>query len=165
MKLFLNIFFITITFCSLSKAADTKSPSTPPPFQITLLEDKKSTAVIYENSNKDVSIFRVQFKILNDSVKNLDVAKVYFYNDKRELIDTLTNFGTQFLGASNTLKDLHGLDKNKLYNLEFTYQKGTVKWKYLVAVIGTKEQVVGRTLPSSEKPANFDFPEKDKLAN
>jgi hypothetical protein len=158
MKTFLTTLALTLSLITFANAAGKA------PFQIVLVDEKRGTNAIWAGSNKQISVYRLQFRITEDNVKSLDIAKIYFFNDKKELVDTLTNFAVPILNGSNTITNLKDLDKNKLYTLEFAFTKGEVqKTRYILAVLGTKDQVVARITPSSEKPANFEFPEKAKL--
>ena len=160
MRLFILTFSLILAFSTFARAEGKAK------FQITLLEDKRGSNIVTSGSNgnwKQAGMFRLQFKILDESITKLDFAKIYFYNDKRELVDTLMPSNTSFLRQNNTISNLKNLDKNKLYNMEFIYTKGDLKWKYLIAILGDKNAVVAYVKPSGEKASAFDFPEKAQL--
>jgi len=118
--------------------------------------------------------FRIQFKILDPSVASLDTAIVYLFDQKKELIGSLKDFGPQakiagtdskenILNYPNMLNTLSGLEKNKSYNLIFRYTQNEIPFKYAVGVIGTKDKIVADTIPGSAKLDEFTFEGKDRL--
>ena len=118
--------------------------------------------------------FRVQFKVTDPAVTSLDKAVVYLFNQKKELVGSLadvdpqakisgTNIKENVLNYPNMLSQLTGLEKNRNYNLIFMYTMNEIQFKYAVAVIGTKDKVVGDTIPGSSKIEEFTFDGKDKL--
>ena len=118
--------------------------------------------------------FRVQFKVTDPAVTSLDKAVVYLFNQKKELVGSLadvnpqakisgTNIKENVLNYPNMLSQLTGLEKNRNYNLIFMYTMNEIQFKYAVAVIGTKDKVVGDTIPGSAKIEEFTFDGKDKL--
>jgi hypothetical protein len=158
MKSFLTTLALTLSLITFANAAGKA------PFQIVTVDEKRGTNAIWAGSRQQISVFRIQFRINEDNVKSLDLAKIYFFNDKKELVDTLTNFAVPVLNQGNVITNLSNLDKNKLYTLEFAFTKGEVnKTRYMLAVIGTKDQVVAKITPSSEKASSLEFPEKAKL--
>lgn len=162
MKLFFTTLAIILALSPFAHATG------KPRFQITILEDKRSTNVVTSGGNgnwKQTGMFRMQFKILDASINKLDFAKIYFFNEQKELVDTLLPSGTSFMRQNYTIKNLKDLEMNKPYNMEFIYTKGDIKWKYIVAVLGTKDEVVSYVKPAGEKASNFEFPEKEKLVD
>ena len=117
---------------------------------------------------------RVQFKITDSSVNSLDTAIIYLFNQKKELVGSLSEYSPQakisgtnirenILNYPNMLSALTGLEKNKAYNLIFMYRLNEVQYRYAVAVLGTKDKVVADTYPGSAKVDEFTFDGKDKL--
>jgi hypothetical protein len=118
--------------------------------------------------------FRVQFKISDPAVNSLDAAMIYLFNQKKELVGSLSDFsptaklsGTDVrenvINYPNMLTSLTGLEKNKNYNLIFMYTANEIQFKYAVAVVGTKEKLVADTIPGSARADDFAFDGKDKL--
>jgi hypothetical protein len=138
-------------------------------FQITALEDKRSIPVVFTGNNggnfKQAALFRVQFKILDPSINKLDFVKIYFFNDQKELVDSMLPTWSSYMRQNYTLRNLKELEMNRLYNVEFVYPKGDLKWKYMIAVLGNKDEVVSYVKPQGEKASSFVFPEKEKLVD
>jgi hypothetical protein len=160
-------FFTTLTLIlALSTFAHAEGKAR---FQITGLEDKRSIPVVFTGNNggnfKQAALFRVQFKILDPTINKLDFAKIYFFNDQKELVDTMVPSWSSYMRQNYTLRNLKELEINRPYSVEFVYPKGDLKWKYMIAVIGNKDEVASYIKPQGEKASNFDFPEKGKLVD
>jgi len=133
------------------------------------------TVVDEKGAATKLKYFRIQFKILDPAVTSLDTAAVYLFNQKKELVGSLTQFNQQVQYVGSETKEnlmssypnmpgtLTGLEKNKNYNLVFTYRHNEIQFKYAVGVIGTKDRVVADTIPGSAKLDDFAFDGKDKL--
>lgn len=118
--------------------------------------------------------FRIQFKITEPGITSLDTAVVYLFNQKKELVGSLTEINPQakmsgtnasenVLNYPNMITVLTGLDKNKSYNLIFMYTQNEIQFKYAIGVIGTKEVIVADANPTA-RVEDFNFDGKDKLA-
>ena len=156
---------------------NTAAPKGNAPFKITSFMNSQIPDAFTDAKGARITMkyFRVQFKITDASVASLDSAVVYLFNQKKELVGSLTDMNPQaklagvnasenVLNYPNMLSTLTGLEKNKSYNLIFMYQLNEIQFKYAVAVLGTKEMVVADTIPGSAHVQDFNFDGKDRLA-
>ena len=113
-----------------------------------------------------VKIFRIQFRITDDSVTALDTGKIYFFDNDKALIHTIeieTGASRQTLmNTPNLISSLSGLKKGKSYNIVVPYNPAQIKWRTAIVVMGAKEQFTAKTSPASAKIKDFEFKEKDR---
>ncbi|MDD2709017.1 MAG: hypothetical protein PHV34_13610 [Verrucomicrobiae bacterium] len=140
------------------------------PLTITLFQQANAANWFYTSKGRTsaVKLFKVQFKVLDDSLTEFEVARVYLYNDKKELIHTLAEpEGSEnakgMQGIPNIISMPKNLRKNTGYHLLFAYPGDQIKWKYAVAVLGTDQAVVADAIPHMSKAHDFEFKEKPLL--
>lgn len=157
-QLFAFIIALTGTVVAQEAAPTPKKPT----FDITSCKENSYPAPEGFYWPKDKKMFKLTFKMLDDSVSSLDRAAIYLYNDKKELVDTLVNVDEARHLASSTPNIITKLDelKKKTYNLIFPFEANILKYKYMIAVIATKEAVSIATNPTNLNVAEFDFKEK-----
>ncbi len=142
-----------------------------PPFMITSLMSTQPPDWHFtgkDDSNHILKCFKLHFKVVDPSVTSLKEARIYLYNQNKELVHTLATIeakGDQMLGIPNVITTLAGLNKltpNKVYSLIYTYDATIIKWNYAIAVIGVDRQFVAKIQPMTDLNG-FDFKEKSLL--
>ncbi len=159
-----------------SAASPGKSAAKDAPLKITTFMNSQVPEAFIDSKGQRIVMkyFRIQFKITEPSVSSLDTAVVYLFNQKKELVGSLTDVNPQaklagtnikenILNYPNMLTQLTGLEKNRNYNLIFMYTMNEIQFKYAIAVVGTKDKVVADAIPGSAKIDDFKFDGKDKL--
>jgi hypothetical protein len=160
-----NLSFLFVSFAlasTIAQAANTKS------FEITSVTSQIAAGFYQPKhgpGDKDSSIkcIKAQFRILDPTISSLDISKVYIFNQNKELIQTIEPSPQQLLSGTNFISSLRDLKTNKTYFMIFPFAMDETKFKYAIVVLGNKDKVVASGFPSSSKPEEFDFAEKEKL--
>ena len=168
-KLYLFLFAIVfLGFFLLAKNTFSEEKNNPP-FNVTVFmrDQPPNWFFIGPKGGPDqtdpVRVFRVQFRITDPSITALSTSSIYLYNQDKELVEKFTrpdSQGKDMQAVINIINNLNGLKPNKTYSLIFPYSDKRTKWKTAIAVLGTKDRCVVKTLPASEKFEDFEFKEK-----
>jgi len=158
MKIILNLIlgaFLsgTVVFAGDSPAAKNE------PFAILDLVDSNTMGWKFRGTNTSARYLRIHFQIKDSSIKSLDTAMIYLFDQDKKKVGVLKRISSQRIASFQTISKLTDLEP-KTYNLVYTYNPAELKFKYAIAVLGTKEKVVTRTMPGKLDLSEFDFSEK-----